>query len=116
MLYLNLRPVFDLRGIENPYSFLVKAGFSSYNAHKLLNTRNYTFQLLHIEKLCRILACTPNDLLCWVPASDDLISETHPLQELRSRIMAGNWKKTMKTIPLSQLRELAKMIEDQKGK
>ncbi|MBK8628480.1 MAG: hypothetical protein IPN86_23875 [Saprospiraceae bacterium] len=30
MLYLNLAPIFAARGIERPYSYLVKAGFTHH--------------------------------------------------------------------------------------
>jgi DNA-binding Xre family transcriptional regulator len=67
MLSLNLIPIFKARAIEKPYSFLVKAGLSPHSATNILNNKTHVFRLDHIELLCRVLVCEPNDLLVWNP-------------------------------------------------
>lgn len=110
MLSLNLQPIFRARGIHRPYSFLVKAGFPSYTAHNLLNGKTVTFRLSHIEKLCALLHCTPNDLLAWKPNPNEKLSDHHPLKTLGAQHTNLNWQDTIKTIPLNQLTEIVKII------
>lgn len=51
MLSLNLNQIFKARGIERPYTFLVKAGFTPHSANALLNSKTKTFRLDHIENI-----------------------------------------------------------------
>lgn len=110
MLKLNLKPVFQARGIERPYTFLVKAGLSPHSANVILNSASRVFRLDHIEVLCEKLNCTPNDILIWIPAQNSLLSEKHPLNRLKQGIPSFNWKETFKTIPLEQLNEIAEAL------
>ena len=114
MLSLNLKPIFRARGIENPYSFLVKAGFPSYTAHNLLNSKTVTFRLRHIDKLCAILNCTPNDLLLWTANRNEKLPESHPLTRLKKQNVDLNWQDTIKTIPLDQLQQIVSIINNHK--
>jgi len=50
MLYLNLKPILSARGIEKSSQFLIKNGFNSAAAHKLLNSKTRVIKLDHIEK------------------------------------------------------------------
>ncbi|MCD6065774.1 MAG: Cro/C1-type DNA-binding domain [Bacteroidetes bacterium] len=111
MLSLNLLPVLRARGVERPFTFLVKAGFPPYTAHNLLSSKTVTFQLRNIEKLCMVLNCTPDELLVWTPNKNQLITDTHPLTKLRNKNPDYNWQDTIKTIPLDQLRELVSIIK-----
>ncbi|HRQ29972.1 MAG TPA: helix-turn-helix domain-containing protein [Saprospiraceae bacterium] len=67
MLSLNLAPIFRMRGIEKPYSFLVKARRSQHSATKILNDMTQIFRLDHVGLLCDLFVCEPNDLLAWKP-------------------------------------------------
>jgi DNA-binding Xre family transcriptional regulator len=62
MLTLNLSRVFALRGIEKPYTELVKCGISRPTAHNLLSLRVTSIKYSHLEKICELLNCEPNDL------------------------------------------------------
>ena len=110
MLALNLMPIFKARGIERPYSYLVKAGFTSHSAHLILNSKSRVFRLDHIERLCKTLICEPNDLLVYVPNNDEHISEEHPLNNLRQTHEAKDMKATLATLPFKQLKEITKQI------
>ena len=114
MLSLNLKPVFKARGIEKPYTFLVKAGFPSYTAHNLLNSKTVTFRLRHIDKLCTILNCRPDDLLVWTPNRNEKLADSHPLTRLKKQNIDNNWQETLKTMPLDQLNEIASIINKHK--
>jgi len=111
MLSLNLQPVFRARGIQKPYSFLVKAGFPPYTAHNLLNSKSMSFRLRHIDKLCTVLNCTPNDIFVWAPNRNEKLEDTHPLTSLKNQDPDYNWQDTIRTIPLNQLQQLVSIIK-----
>lgn len=110
MLVLNIAPVIKARGIEKPFSYLVKAGFSRHAAHLLLNSTPRTFRLDHIEHLCKLLVCEPNDLLFWKPNSGETIPNNHPLFKLNQINNNASWKETLSNIPFSQLKEITSQI------
>jgi len=112
MLSINLTPIFKARGIERPYSFLVKAGFSSHTAHQIVNSHTRMFRLDHIELLCRTLVCEPNDLLEYTPEKDQILASDHPLLKLQPTDNPENVKQTFKTIPFKQLKEITKQINN----
>ncbi|MGG9970760.1 helix-turn-helix domain-containing protein [Ferruginibacter sp. SUN002] len=112
MLTLNLAPIFKARGIDRPYSTLVKAGISRMSAGKILNGTTRVFRLDHIEIICTILHCEPNDLLQWTP-SGQTNSTTHPLNNLKQTSISSNLKQTLATIPLKQLKEFDNIIAKQ---
>jgi DNA-binding Xre family transcriptional regulator len=112
MLLLNLSPIFRARGIEKPYSFLVKAGFTPHAAHTILNSKTKTFRLEHIELLCKVLVCEPNDLLVFTADADHALSPDHPLNNLREADYAKDMKETLATIPFKQLKDITKQINE----
>ncbi len=111
MLSFNLAPVFKARSISNPYTFLVKAGIARHTAHRILSNQVRVFRLDHIELLCRLLVCEPNDILVYTPSANQPLPEDHPLQSLRPSAPAPNVKETLSTIPFKQLQQLASQIE-----
>jgi DNA-binding Xre family transcriptional regulator len=112
MLSFNLQPIFKVRGIDKPYSFLVKSGMTPHAANTILNSSTRTFRLDHIEHLCKVLFCEPNDLLHWKPESGEQFSENFPLKKLSKIENAENWKQTLATMPLSELKEITKKITE----
>jgi len=111
MLNLNLKPIFEARGIERPYTYLVKAGISRATAHNILSSKTRVFRLDHIELLCRVLNCEPNDLLAYTPDAQTILPETHPLNNLR-KVTASqtNLKDSLANIPYKELKELTKQL------
>ena len=114
MLVFNLNPIFTARGIERPYSMLIKAGFSKNLAHKLLNDKLNTMRLSELNKICAMLHCTPNDIVIWSPDDDEVLSKTHPLRTLIKQDLDLNWQETIKNVPLKQLKQIASIINNQK--
>jgi DNA-binding Xre family transcriptional regulator len=117
MLTLNLNPIFKARGIERPYSFLVKAGLTPHTANVLLNSKTKVFRLDHIEKLCQLLKCEPNDLLVWYPNKNEIIANDHPLTKLKhSESPAIDIKATLLNMPYKELKSFSsKLNEEVKG-
>jgi len=114
MLGLNLLPIFKARGIERPYSFLVKAGLTPHTANVLLNSKTKVFRLDHIEKLCLILKCEPSDLLAWYPNKNEIIGEDHPLIKLKhSESSAIDLKATLLNMPYKELKSFSSRLSDE---
>jgi DNA-binding Xre family transcriptional regulator len=114
MLVFNLKAVMQARQIERPYSFLVKAGISPHSANDLLHSQTRTFRLDHIEKLCEILHCEPNDLVAFIPNSTQKLQENHALNKFIQIEESFDWQETIKTLPITQLKELSKLINQAK--
>jgi DNA-binding Xre family transcriptional regulator len=112
MLSLNLSPIFKARGIERPYTFLVKAGLSPHTATTILNNRTRTFRLDHIELLCKILICDPNDLLLYTPGKDDQLPQHHPLNKLKQTDDPIAIKESIASIPFKQLKGITIQINN----
>ena len=110
MLSLNLSPIFKARGIERPFTYLVKAGMSPHSANTVLNSSSKSFRLDHIELLCRTLVCEPNDLLLWTPDKNMHYANDHPLHKLEQQETTSEMKETFATIPYKQLKEITKQI------
>ena len=113
MLALNLQPIFQARGIERPYSFLVKSGFTYHAANLLLNSTTKSFRLDHIERLCKILVCEPNDLLNYTPENQNALPKEHPLNNLIQTENQKGIKQTLATIPYKQLKQITNQINNQ---
>jgi DNA-binding Xre family transcriptional regulator len=113
MLTLNLKPIFQARGIERPYSFLVKSGFSYHTANLLLNSTTKSFRLDHIEKLCTILICEPNDLLLYSHYKDQQLPQEHPLNNLKQTENQKGIQQTLATMPYKQLKQITTQINNQ---
>ncbi|MBK6936125.1 MAG: helix-turn-helix transcriptional regulator [Chitinophagaceae bacterium] len=110
MLSFNLAPVFKARSIDNPYTFLVKAGIARHTAHRILSRGARVFRLNHVELICRVLICEPNDILVYTPAASHPLPDDHPLHNLRHTGTTPNVKETLSTIPFKQLQQLASQI------
>lgn len=109
MLSINLAPIFKIRGIEKPFTFLVKNGFTHHAAHLLINGKNRVFRLDHIELLCNLLICEPNDLLAYTPDQNKNLPTNHPLTKL-SHLNTDTIKDTLATMPLSELKNITNTI------
>jgi DNA-binding Xre family transcriptional regulator len=110
LVSLNLTPIFKARGIDRPYTFLVKAGLSPHSTNAILNSKTRIFRLDHIELLCRVLVCEPNDLVVFTAVNNQHLYPDHPLNNLKQTETAKDIKETLATIPFKQLKEITKQI------
>lgn len=110
MLRLNLREIMKIRGIERPYSFIVKIGISPNIATRMANDKPVHISLKHMELLCMHLNCEPNDLFVWTPDNNTSLSEHHALQRIRKEELPLVQEK-MKELSYRDLKELMKKME-----
>lgn len=114
MLRLNLQPIFKARGIDRPYTFLVRIGLTPHSATMILSTKSTVFKLKHIELICRNLNCEPNDLLLWTPDKNKPIADNHPLLNLgNTATNSANTINTLRDIPYKQLKEITLKLSTQ---
>jgi DNA-binding Xre family transcriptional regulator len=114
MLSLNLDYIFRVRGIEKPFTFLTRAGFTHYTASHLLNNKAKHIKLKHIELLCTALLCEPHDLLKWTPDKNKVYPENLPLRNLIKDEIGDNWRKKLESKSLKEMEELTKRIMSDK--
>lgn len=110
MLSFNFTRVFTSRGIDKPFSYLVKSGYSANFATRVVNNRVSMLNLKVVEKLCTLLQCTPNDLLQWYPSKEDENNENHPLISIKRSDKVVQLTKVLNSIPLDKLNEIENMI------
>ena len=111
MLIYNFTRVFKSRGIDRPFSFLVKHGYSNNFATRVANSRVSRLNLTELEKLCVMLQCTPNDLMQWIPGSSDNDNDEHPLAPLKRNNKVVELTKILNSIPLDKLDDIESIIK-----
>jgi len=67
MITLNIPRIATLKGVQHPYTYMVKKGFTPQTAKDLLAGRTKRLAFAHLEKLCRIYNCEPYDLFDYLP-------------------------------------------------
>jgi len=113
MLTLDLQRLMELREIQNPRGFLVKAGFTYHAAGRLLKSE--LAELRYIEKLCVALNCTPDDLFGWVPDKGMRHAKGHALEKLAGRKRKGSIVPKLKNLPEDKLEQLHQFIDKLTG-
>ena len=111
MLTFNFSRIFKARGIDKPFSYLVKVGYSDNFATRIVNNRIKRLDLTDLEKLCELLQCTPNDLLEWIPESKDKTNDKHPLISIMRSDKVVQLTQILNSVPLDKLSEIESVIK-----
>jgi len=111
MLTFNFSRIFKARGIEKPFSYLVRIGYSDNFATRIVNNRIKRLDLTDLEKLCELLQCTPNDLLEWIPESKDKTNDKHPLISIMRSDKVVQLTQILNSVPLDKLSEIESVIK-----
>ena len=110
MLKFNFPRVFKARGIDRPNRFLVSHGYSTNMATRMVNDRTRQLNVKDVEKLCLMLNCTPNDFFEWIPETNDIDMENHPLNALKRNdviVLA----RLINDIPMDKLADIEKLVK-----
>jgi DNA-binding Xre family transcriptional regulator len=110
MIIYNFDRIFKARGIDKPFTYLTKAGFSDNFATKIKNNRIKRIGLKELEKLCILLHCTPNDFYEWIPDANSQADKDHPLQVIRQSDKVFDLTKTLNSVPLGELDKIEELI------
>ena len=116
MIQYNFDRIFKARGIERPFTYLVKAGFSDNFATKVKNNKIRRIGLKELEKLCILLRCTPNDFYEWTPDVNDKTDKDHPISIIRKSDKVVDLTKTLNSVPLGELDEIEELIKERINK
>lgn len=111
MLTFNFSRIFKARGIDKPFSYLVKMGYSDNFATRIVNNRIQRLNLSDVERLCEIFQCTPNDLLEWIPESKDKTNDNHPLVSIKRSDKVVELTQILSSVPLDKLSEIERVIK-----
>jgi DNA-binding Xre family transcriptional regulator len=114
MLYLNIKRMMRLRGVDSHYHLLLKLGFVPSTARSFLSGEIVLIKLEQLEKLCLALNCTPNDLLEWRPEASQTVSETHSMNSLK-RPAEKDLPKLLSEIPMDKLEQILDILQDKSG-
>ena len=110
MITYNFDRIFKARGVDKPFTYLKKAGFSDNYSTKIKNNKVRRIGLKELEKLCILLRCSPNDFYEWIPENDAQIDKDHPLNVIRKTDKVFDLTKTLNSVPLSELDKLEELI------
>lgn len=113
MLKYNFDRIFKARGVDKPFTYLRKAGFSDNFATKVKNNKIARLDLIMLERLCIKLRCTPNDFLEWTPDKSDNLDNDHPINIIRKSEKVVDITKTLNSIPLGKLDDIEKLINEE---
>ncbi len=114
MLIFNMQRLFALRGIERPFTFLVKKGFPTSTASGMLRYYPTNIKIKSLEKICLALKCTPNDLFEWRDDKGETLDEDQPLNSLRREAVGAKLNDILKDIPLEKIGELENFMQNLK--
>lgn len=117
MLSFNFATIFAARGIVKPVPYLIEQGLSPNYATKVAHSRFIRLDLPHLERLCIILNCTPNDLLEWTPSAKNKANPDHPLYPLKRE--EGKMMKlaqVINSLPIESLEEVQQAVETIRAK
>lgn len=118
MLTINLRNIFNLRGIEKPQAWMIKSGIQQNSARRLLNNEQQHIRFDDLEALSLGLNCSISELFIWQPDSKAADLPGHPLQAIRSDKLLPDVLAQLKTSSLDELKLvndfLTKLREEKK--
>lgn len=112
MLKFDAVRIFALRGISNPYRFLIENGFTETTAIRISHNRITSLNLKFVEKLCVLFKCTPNDLLVWVPKQEETLADDQPMKTLRRVENYSKFSRMRSNLPLQELEKLMGKITE----
>lgn len=104
-----------MRGIRRQFSYLVEKGFIGSTAHRFINGEVRQIRLDHLEQLCLLLNCSPNDLFGWKADKNMSIAENHPLQTLSKTKKVLPINDLVKEIPIDKLHKIEDLLNQLKN-
>ncbi len=107
MITLNIARIATIKGIQRPYTFLVKQGFSPQMAKTMLSGRAQSLHFAYLERLCRIFRCEPYDLFDYRPHYDMLSSSTDHLAFLTKPAEVKDLRSLLANLSVKEMEALA---------
>lgn len=108
MLIFNLKRALTIRGVKYATTFFMKHGYSRAVASSLAGMT--TVPPKHLEKLCLMLNCTPNDLFDWIPDAEH-DKPDYALYELKRGDDFKNFAAITKGLKMKDVMEVLKEMK-----
>jgi DNA-binding Xre family transcriptional regulator len=112
MLKFSFDRIFKAKGIDKPYSYLTKIGFSENFATKVKNDKIKSIGLKQLERFCINFRCTPNELFDWHPDKDLFIDADHPLHTITKSERVIDMMNILHSLELDEIGEIEGVIND----
>ncbi len=90
----------------------MKAGGTPHSANNLLNNKIRNIRFDHLEKICILLNCTPNDLMAWQENAHTILHNNHPLKQMQHKPEEDNLYHTLRGLPLQELKHIAGLVHN----
>lgn len=116
MIQFRVRYLLEAKGISNPYNFLIKIGYTPNVATRLLNGKAAQLKLIHVNRFCMALNCTPNDMLAWRPTGKEVVAPNHQLQALARKDTSYNLIGHLNRLTLNEIKEVENLITEMEEK
>lgn len=71
-----------------------------------------SFRLDHIELLCKVLVCEPNNLLIYIKNENKVLTADHPINNPKRKETKADIRKNWATLPLKKQNEISKQIHE----
>lgn len=97
-------------------SGLIRVGAESFVQHTVHSWLNYQLGYIkpdHLERLCLLPGCTPNDLFDWREDGKTVVHDTHALRTLTKQ--KNDIQTTLRELPLDKLEKLGHILAGLKG-
>jgi DNA-binding Xre family transcriptional regulator len=107
MVQLNIKELCRSRGFRHPHAALTKAGISNHVAIDMLKGKKKYLVIKHIEVLCKLLRCAPNDLFTWTPDEPADDYPQNPMQVIRKK-QRLDLNEALKGMSLEEIEEMVK--------
>jgi DNA-binding Xre family transcriptional regulator len=104
-----------LRGFESPYKTLINLGFAAATVNNMLGETATRIRFDHLERICHLLNCTPNDLFEWIPPEGMANPQERSLIKLK-REHEEDMRKLLYNIPIEKFDEIIDIIHNLKDK
>jgi len=85
MIRLRIKQLAKEKGIKELHSALTRAGISSDVAHEYMKGSKERLVMAHIEMMCLVFRCMPNDLFEVLPDKPAIADLTQPVYALKPR-------------------------------
>ena len=106
MITINIRRVAHLKGIERPYTFLTKGGFTHHIAKQFIAGRVKRLHFDDLEKLCRLFQCMPHELYDYSRTTQLADPANDLLAILKKVEPAADIQGIIRSLSLQQMEEL----------
>lgn len=111
MLRYNFKRLFVQRDIKQPIAFLMRSGFTRNIASKINSGKFRALTIAQVEKLCKALNCTPNDLVEYVPREGESLAG-NPLSVFVRSEGVLKMGELLRKIPIEKLPEFNVKFEE----